>query len=189
MSSGSVTTGPLWLAHCLGWGIYFAGLSAWITSCQPSHTAPPACLSTSVKEWPNTFEDLFEPARYVWCGLFCGWVPSPFPLIYSSILFWFDYRLFPSSRSGAPPEAYAALPYLVVGISSRYWLCCRGQYSNNLPGSISKCSQWKVGSNEQHWTTGEIINQQEILQQEKSQVIREDFNLGLAFLGVFVCSC
>jgi len=37
----------MWLAHCLNWGTHFTGLSEW-TSCQPSHTAPPAGLPTSV---------------------------------------------------------------------------------------------------------------------------------------------
>jgi len=31
----------------------------------------------------------YSIAKYVWCGLFCGWVPRPFPLIFSSaFLVW-----------------------------------------------------------------------------------------------------
>ena len=37
----------------------------------------------------------------VWCGLFCGWVPSPFPLIFLAP-FWFGCRHFPNFRSDAP---------------------------------------------------------------------------------------
>jgi hypothetical protein len=38
----------------------------------------------------------FEPSRYLWCGLFYGWVPSPFPLFFS-IAFFFVSGFFQAS--------------------------------------------------------------------------------------------
>jgi hypothetical protein len=39
-------------------------------------TSTPAGLPTLVEE-SSTRENLFEPARCVWCGPFYGWVPDP----------------------------------------------------------------------------------------------------------------
>ena len=38
---------------------------------------------------------------YLWCSLFCGWVPSPFPWFFL-VPFWFGFKPFPSFRSKAP---------------------------------------------------------------------------------------
>ena len=51
-----------------------------------SLTAPPAGLPTSIWK-PNSFEDFFEPTRYIWCGIFHGWVPNSLFSLLSFLLF------------------------------------------------------------------------------------------------------
>jgi len=53
-------------------------------------------------------QPLADSIYYIWRGLFCGWVPSPFPLIFSSaFLFWF--QAFSKLPLRWPPEAYIAM--------------------------------------------------------------------------------
>ena len=87
MSSGYVTivTGTLFrMRNTICWTV------AWM-SCQPSHTAPPACLPPLQYEESPTLVRTFLNQPDIWCGLFFGWVPtsSPFSLIFSSpFLVW-----------------------------------------------------------------------------------------------------
>jgi len=53
----------------------------------------------------EAFEDFFEPTRYLWCSLFCGWVPS----LLLSLLFLVWFQAFSKLLLRCPPEAYIAM--------------------------------------------------------------------------------
>ena len=101
MSSGSVTnvTGTLfWMRNAFCWSVRTNIFLAFTHSTASWSTH----LSMRIAQLGSSFEDFFEPARYLWCSLFFGWVPSPFPLICLSKSFLFGYMLFPSFCSDAP---------------------------------------------------------------------------------------
>jgi hypothetical protein len=91
-----------------------------------------------------TREDFFEPARYIWCGLFYGWVPSPFPLIFSSA-FSVWLQAFTKLSLRCPPKAYITIePYLYHDESwyqlkhgLRVWAICESlqEYHLNWPNN------------------------------------------------------
>ena len=94
------------LLGCLCAGSNIVGLSAW-TSCQPSHTAPPACLPSQNEDSPTRLRTCLNQPD-VWYGLFCGWVRSPFPLFFSrGTKVWL--QAFSKLPPRCPPKAYIAI--------------------------------------------------------------------------------
>jgi hypothetical protein len=98
MSSGSVTnvTGTLfWMRNTICWTVRMNILLAFAhsTASWSSHLSMRIAQLVWGLFWTNHI--------YLWCSLFCGWVPSPFPWFFL-VPFWFGFKPFPSFRSKAP---------------------------------------------------------------------------------------
>ena len=98
---GLYLSGSFHPAHCSGWGAHFAGLSA-NCLCQAAFAHSTASLSFLSMGIAQLDWGLFWTSQMcAWCCFFCGWVPSPSPLIFLAP-FCLVKGLFPSFRSDAP---------------------------------------------------------------------------------------